>query len=1158
MAIKYQITNKTGAGNIVMHPETDATVVNIIDENDITTERETNVASLLNAVSLKLNGKLKKDFSNYNLAQTLGDEDLIVIRSSINNYSIKGSTLKELINSGSSTYYKGEFKSLSALKQAYPSGNSGEYAFVNEEDENYIKYHYLLNSNDLRINFSQRLEKPYNKSIFVYKSQLLSATLNVVADNTETVLKLEISNSIDDTTYIYYESWENEQGIIIDISEESLSKINEYTFEKQYLVYLDKDVYPLAFSKEVLESKMVQYVWDSDISDWVSIGSGKYVTMVTFDDFQSIINERLANIEETKTDKSSLNNYYTKEETDDLLPKTIDLTSLELAFGETYNFPDGVTYEDFQNANAILINSESTTLILPKIVESTEGDMTMISFMVNMSGTSKVAFIVIKESEQIVLTKSDESNVSEFLYYDNHDIHIIGTKGEGNYYNYNLKNLKIKLNGINHDTFTEDGANREIDLDDTLTNYIKTGTQTERSIYASYMSMTWYANNYESGLTLKEGNTGLFGGGSSIYLRDNDISINGNSFNELYSKVQELYGNYITFSIDNSINYTKTVPTNAEQYATVNKVGGMSYKTTNLIVIDDVAETEKNGITYKVENGVITINGTTTSAFGINLPLIYSIPTGTYTLNRFGDKGTDGSVFGICYSNAWEMGVQIAFNNDVTYKTATIKNEGTYLRLYLNSNGTYSNYKLKPILVSGSTVPNKWENGFKGLRNAVTNKVKVIGVNLLGGMQFLGNGYINGNTGEITNTTSAKMYDYFPVGSNTKILIKIGNYTSLTNAYACRIGEYDINKTFIKNTVIASSSHIITFDGATKYIRLSIDAKATSIMLSFDTTLTEYVEPKYNVLPINAIVTDINQSNLMENTTFELGQINDDGTLSGTSSGEGYSGRTIQYMIVKPSTSYIYKDTRTLTTAQNTIMYIVEYDSAKNFIQKKLHQKALNNMLYTTTFTTTERTAYVKFGYIFEYTLTNAPINCVLVEGTDLTKVSYYGLGVNANCYNYIDLDNNKYIQRVASYTFTSSDTVLQIDTNTTGIYRYMFSGLKGIIKSCASNVIANIVMENLESITVDHTYQPTSEGIGVGPNGDLIFYKSNIQTTADAKEFLVGKTIIYELAEPIITSLTYEYDNIIEVEPNGTIIFENEYQYDVPSEIEYQVKAGN
>ena len=135
------------------------------------------------------------------------------------------------------------------------------------------------------------------------------------------------------------------------------------------------------------------------------------------------------------------------------------------------------------------------------------------------------------------------------------------------------------------------------------------------------------------------------------------------------------------------------------------KVTNIIHRSSNLIQLDDVSSTTKNGITYKVKDGVVTLNGTTTSAFGINLPLVNSIPVGTYTLNRFGDKGTDGSTFGICYSNAWEMGVQIAFNNDTTYKTATITNEGTYLRLYLNSNGTYSNYTLKPMLVRGSTIP---------------------------------------------------------------------------------------------------------------------------------------------------------------------------------------------------------------------------------------------------------------------------------------------------------------------------------------------------------------------------------------------------------------------------------------------------------------------
>ena len=46
-------------------------------------------------------------------------------------------------------------------------------------------------------------------------------------------------------------------------------------------------------------------------------------------------------------------------------------------------------------------------------------------------------------------------------------------------------------------------------------------------------------------------------------------------------------------------------------------MSGKSYKSENLIVLNDVAETAKNGITYSIKNGVITLNGTSTN--NINL-----------------------------------------------------------------------------------------------------------------------------------------------------------------------------------------------------------------------------------------------------------------------------------------------------------------------------------------------------------------------------------------------------------------------------------------------------------------------------------------------------------------------------------------------------------
>ena len=52
---------------------------------------------------------------------------------------------------------------------------------------------------------------------------------------------------------------------------------------------------------------------------------------------------------------------------------------------------------------------------------------------------------------------------------------------------------------------------------------------------------------------------------------------------------------------------------------------------------------------------------------------------------------------------------------------------------------------------------------------------------------------------------------------------------------------------------------------------------------------------------------------------------------------------------------------------------------------------------------------------------------------------------------------------------------------------------------------------------------------------------------------------LVYELAEPIVTDISdlITADNLIGVEGNGTITFENEYGYAVPSEVTYQLKGA-
>jgi hypothetical protein len=73
------------------------------------------------------------------------------------------------------------------------------------------------------------------------------------------------------------------------------------------------------------------------------------------------------------------------------------------------------------------------------------------------------------------------------------------------------------------------------------------------------------------------------------------------------------------------------------------------------------------------------------------------------------------------------------------------------------------------------------------------------------------------------------------------------------------------------------------------------------------------------------------------------------------------------------------------------------------------------------------------------------------------------------------------------------------------------------------------------------------------------LFLKNTDYTTAAAyKTAMSGVMLVYELATPITEDISdiMPADNYIGVEGGGTLTFVNEYGYDVPSEVTYQIKG--
>lgn len=187
----------------------------------------------------------------------------------------------------------------------------------------------------------------------------------------------------------------------------------------------------------------------------------------------------------------------------------------------------------------------------------------------------------------------------------------------------------------------------------------------------------------------------------------------------------------LVFQTDEEIAHKKIVPANAEEYALLSRVGGMTHKCTNLIPFPykDGGAGVKTiaGVTFNIgADGSITANGTSTQAFNFNFADNLQLPAGTYTFSIVGVRnGMNVHIYDIDTKTAI---ASIYDNNVVSFTIAEAKN----LRIYLNEyRGNWAvELNIKPMLNIGSTAF-PYELYYEGLRDAKVTAVKVNGANLI-------------------------------------------------------------------------------------------------------------------------------------------------------------------------------------------------------------------------------------------------------------------------------------------------------------------------------------------------------------------------------------------------------------------------------------------
>lgn len=171
-----------------------------------------------------------------------------------------------------------------------------------------------------------------------------------------------------------------------------------------------------------------------------------------------------------------------------------------------------------------------------------------------------------------------------------------------------------------------------------------------------------------------------------------------------------------------------------------------------------------------------------------------------------------------------------------------------------------------------------------------------------------------------------------------------------------------------------------------------------------------------------------------------------------------------------------------------------------------------------------------------------------------------YGWGINDKVYNYVDLEKKQFVKWVE-----------RVDMGTLG-WRLNEGALGRTYRGVVSNMRFDFSVDNRLNGFVCSAYNPSSVNSTARMDNKSIMRVNDLLTSAEAfvrdddytdaatfKAAMSGVMLYYELAEPIITDISdlLPDDNLIRVEGGGTVTMVNEYGYDVPSEITYQLKGA-
>ena len=362
----------------------------------------------------------------------------------------------------------------------------------------------------------------------------------------------------------------------------------------------------------------------------------------------------------------------------------------------------------------------------------------------------------------------------------------------------------------------------------------------------------------------------------------------------------------------------------------------------NKLYLKDVSEqTNGNGITYSVKNGVITLNGTSLRTHYMTFNSSkFDLPAGDYTMSGRALEGSCSGSSGKQLNN--EDNSKNLFNGGTMTSTVskTIESEevGVHLSLYIGSDAVFNNYKFEIQLEEGTQATEIEKYGAMPSPD-FASKIKNCGDNVNLFDDEIEQGNINGETGvNEDNSNRIRSKNYVEIPANTKKIRVIRSVAN--NEFWLRF--YDENKSylgFLASAATDNNANVLDFNmnQNAKYIRfvdLSNDLNS-KIKITTDLGCSGYSPYKCGSVDIKVENSNtFNQANGFKSGGTDRAVVNEDGSITTTSNFSNSRNKGV-FVELKKNTNYTVSldivSMETSSTNKRGIAEVCSYNEDESF-----------------------------------------------------------------------------------------------------------------------------------------------------------------------------------------------------------------------------------